>query len=157
MAARISGLMQAKQGTDLHTGTFIQRLASDICQRGILKVHVCCIRRVYRDRRDVMLRTMEECFSEGTTWTHPQGGLFLWVRLPETIDAERLLQAALQEHVDFVPGQAFYPNGGGRNTLRLNFSCMPPAQIEDGIRRLDRAITRELAVEARTGTSAQTA
>ncbi len=134
----------AKQGADLHTGTLVQFVANDICQRGILKRHVLKIRQAYRERRDAMLAAMEQYFPQGVTWTRPQGGLFLWVRLPEHIDTEPLFRAALEEKVAFVPGYAFYPNGGGRNTMRLNFSCMAPARIEEGIQRLGRAIQRQI-------------
>ncbi|MBN1933188.1 MAG: PLP-dependent aminotransferase family protein [Anaerolineae bacterium] len=137
-------LVLTKEGTDLHTSTFVQYIANDICQRGIIKRHVQKIRSAYRERRDVMLAALEREFPEGSTWTHPEGGLFLWVWLPEQIDAEQLFHKALEEKVAFVPGYVFYPNGGGRNTMRLNFSCMGPDKIDEGIRRLGRAIKREL-------------
>jgi 2-aminoadipate transaminase len=141
----IEKLVLVKQGTDLHTGTFVQHVANDICQRGILKRHVQKIRAEYRKRRDVMMATMEEAFPAAASWTRPQGGLFLWVRLPEGVDTEKLFYSALEEKVAFVPGHVFYPNGGGHNTLRLNFSCMGPKAIKEGIQRLGRALKRELA------------
>lgn len=138
-------LIQAKQGADLHTSTFVQMIVNDICQRGLLKSHVRRLREVYRDRRDVMLSAMEEHFPPGTSWTHPQGGLFLWARLPEGFDAGTFLKTTVEEEqVAFVPGYAFYPSGDGRNTMRLNFSNAQPAQIREGIARLGRAIRREL-------------
>ncbi len=140
----IDRLIMAKQAADLHTSTFVQMVANDICQRGILKRHVQIIRKVYRERRDVMLEAMEEFFPEGVTWTRPQGGMFLWVRLPEKVDAAKLLRVALEEKVAFVPGAAFFPNGGGHNTMRLNFSNAQPEMIREGIRRLGRAIAREI-------------
>lgn len=140
----IDRLIMAKQAADLHTSTFVQMVANDICQRGILKRHVQIIRKVYRERRDVMLSAMEEFFPEGVTWTRPQGGMFLWVRLPEKVDAAKLLRVALEEKVAFVPGAAFFPNGGGHNTMRLNFSNAQPEMIREGIRRLGRAIAREI-------------
>ena len=141
----IGRLGQAKQGADLHTGTFVQYIAHDICERGLLKRHVRKIRAEYRLRRDVMLEAMKQHFPPQVTWTRPSGGLFLWVRRPAEIDTEPLFKAALDEQVAFVPGYVFYPNGGGKNTMRLNFSCMPPPQIEEGIERLGRAIKRQLA------------
>lgn len=140
----IAKMVLVKQGADLHTGTFVQHVANDICQRGILKRHVLKIRREYCKRRDVMLEAMEREFPPEVTWMRPQGGLFLWVRLPEQIDVERLFHIALEEQVLFVPGHAFYPDGGGRSTMRLNFSCMAPPKIQEGIQRLGRAIKREL-------------
>jgi 2-aminoadipate transaminase len=140
----IDRLIMAKQAADLHTSTFVQMVANDICQRGILKRHVQLIRKVYKERRDVMLAAMEEFFPEGVTWTRPQGGMFLWVRLPEKVDAAKLLRVALEEKVAFVPGAAFFPNGGGHNTMRLNYSNASPEMIREGIRRLGRAIAREI-------------
>jgi 2-aminoadipate transaminase len=136
-------LVQAKQGADLHTGTFVQMLAYDIASRGILKRHVGTIRTVYRERRDVMLESIEKHFPPGVSWTRPQGGLFLWVRCPEGVDTEQLLKKALEEKVAFVPGFAFFPDGRGRNAMRLNFSAMSPDKIRLGIERLGRVLTKE--------------
>jgi 2-aminoadipate transaminase len=144
-SAIIGRLGQAKQGTDLHTSTFVQYLAYDICERGLIRSHVRRIRAEYRARRDVMLEAMAQHFPQGVTWTRPAGGLFLWVRLPESADTEKLFHTALEEQVAFVPGYVFYPNGGGKNTMRLNFSCMRPPLIQEGIARLGRAIKRQLA------------
>ncbi len=139
-------LVQAKQGADLHTSTYVQMIVNDICQRGLLRPHVRKLREVYRERRDVMLAALEEHFPEGTSWTRPQGGLFLWPRLPEGLDCDDLLKIAVQEEkVAFVPGYAFYPDGDGRNTMRLNFSNAQPDKIREGIARLGRAIKRQLA------------
>lgn len=136
-------LVQAKQGTDLHTSTFIQYVAYDIVGRGIIKRHVERIRDVYAERRDVMLAAMEEYFPPGVTWTRPQGGLFLWVRMPEHVDAQKLLDVAVEEKVAFVPGTAFYPDGqSGRNCMRLNFSNAKPEMIQEGIKRLGQAMLR---------------
>ena len=137
-------LVQAKQGCDLHTGTFVQMLAYDIASRGILKRHVQTIRQCYRERRDVMLEALEEHFPEQVSWTRPQGGLFLWARCPEGVDTTLLLEKALEEKVAFVPGFAFYPGGErGRNAMRLNFSCMAPDRIREGIKRLGRVLKAE--------------
>jgi 2-aminoadipate transaminase len=139
----IAKLVQAKQGTDLHTSNLVQYLAYDICQRGLIRAHVRKIRSVYRERRDAMLAAMEEHFPEGVTWTRPQGGLFLWARMPESLDATELLEIAVEELVAFVPGHAFYPGGNdGHCCMRLNFSYSSPEIIEEGIGRLGRAIKR---------------
>jgi 2-aminoadipate transaminase len=141
----IAKFVQAKQGTDLNTSTIIQYVVNDICQRGLVRAHVRKIRHVYRERRNVMLEAMEEHFPPGVSWTKPQGGLFLWVRMPESIDAEELLQIAVEEKVAFVPGQAFYPHAGdGRCCMRLNFSYCNPETIREGIARLGRAIKRQI-------------
>jgi 2-aminoadipate transaminase len=139
-------LIHAKQGMDLHTSNLIQHITYDICQRGILRAHVRKIRKLYRERRDLMLRCMEEHFPPEAQWTRPQGGLFLWVRLPDCINTEKLLVTAVEEKVAFVPGHAFYPGGSdGHCCMRLNFSNAAPEMIEEGMRRLGRAIRRQLA------------
>lgn len=141
----LTRLVQAKQGADLHTSIFTQMIANDICQRGFLRQHVRIIRNTYRQRCGVMLAAMEKYFPAGVHWTKPKGGLFLWVELPEEVDAMALLKDALQEKVAFIPGSAFYPDGSGRNTFRLTFSTASPEMIEEGIHRLGRAIERQLA------------
>jgi 2-aminoadipate transaminase len=140
-------LIHAKQGMDLHTSNLIQHVTYDICQRGILRAHVRKVRKLYRARRDLMLECMERHFPPGTQWTRPQGGLFLWVRLPESIDTQELLATAVKEKVAFVPGHAFYPPGSedGRCCMRLNFSNATLEMIELGIERLGRAIRRQMA------------
>jgi 2-aminoadipate transaminase len=143
--AVIAKFVQAKQGADLNTSTLIQYLAYDICQRGLIRAHVRKIRKVYRERRDVMLQAMEEHFPPSVSWTRPEGGLFLWARLPDSVDAEELLKLAIEEKVAFVPGIAFYPSGSdGRCCMRLNFSNAQPEMIQEGIARLGRAIKRML-------------
>lgn len=132
----IQKLVQAKQGTDLQTATFNQMLVYEIAREGFLDRHVKSLRDLYRTRRDAMLTALSEHFPPSVHWTRPQGGLFLWVTLPEGIDAREMLQMALDERVAFVPGGAFYPCGGGANTMRLNFSNANPEQIYEGIRRL---------------------
>jgi len=143
----IHHIVQAKQGTDLHSSTFDQMLAYEVARGGFIDRHVRHIREVYHRRRDVMLRALERAFPDpamGVHWTRPQGGLFLWVILPESIDTAELLQEAVKEKVAFVPGRAFYPNGGGHNTMRLNFSNASEEMIEEGIARLGRAVERHL-------------
>ncbi len=139
----ISRFIQAKQGADLHTSTFLQMVVYEICQQGFLPEHVKFIRQMYRERRDAMLSAMERYFPAGVTWTRPQGGLFLWVRLPEHVDSGDLLKCALREKVAFVPGTAFHAEGGGHNTMRVNFSNASPELIEEGIHRLGNVLRRE--------------
>ena len=137
--------VQAKQGTDLHTSTFVQYVANDICQRGLLKPHIRRICQVYRERRDTMLDALAEFWPEGCSWTRPQGGLFLWARVPESINTTEFMETALAEKVAFVPGVNFYPNqDGGYDAMRLNFSYRQPDAIVEGIRRLGMALKKEL-------------
>lgn len=132
----IERLVQAKQGADLHTSTFNQMVAYEVARHGFLDQHVRFIRSVYRERRDAMLAALKNYMPSGVKWTKPQGGLFLWVMLPDHLNADDLLQKALKEKVAFVPGTSFYADGSGHNTLRLNFSYVLPEQIEEGVKRL---------------------
>jgi 2-aminoadipate transaminase len=129
---------------DLHTSSFVQMVAYEAARGGFLEEHVREIRRVYRQRRDVMLAAMTRHFPAGVHWTRPEGGLFLWVTLPEQVDSAAVLEQAVAQKVAFVPGGPFYPDAGGHNTMRLNFSNAQPEQIETGIRRLGRVLTEAL-------------
>jgi len=144
----IQRLVQAKQGADLHTSTLAQMIAFEVAREGFLDRHVRFIRTVYRERRDAMFATLRRYFPADVHWTTPQGGLFLWVTLPEPMDATEILQAAIAENVAFVPGAAFFADGSGRNTFRLNFSNASPARIKEGIRRLGTVLERALAASA---------
>ena len=138
-------LVQLKQGADLHTSTFVQMVAYEVARDNFLDEHVKVIRRVYGQRRDVMLTALKEFFPPEVTWTHPKGGLFLWVTLPPGMDSQRLFETALNENVAFVPGDSFYATGDeGRRHMRLNFSNAQPEQIREGIRRLSLAVKRQL-------------
>jgi 2-aminoadipate transaminase len=136
----ICKLVLAKQGADLHTATFNQMIAYEMMREGFMDEYIPVIRQAYRERRDVMLSALEEYFPDGVTWTRPEGGMFLWVTLPANIDSAQLLSDALEYRIAFVPGAAFHANGGGDNTMRLNFSNTPPALIEEGIGRLGRLL-----------------
>jgi 2-aminoadipate transaminase len=142
----INKLVQAKQSSDLHTATLNQMVAYELAQDGLLTRQVSHIVEVYRRRRDTMLAAMAEHFPPGTRWTEPHGGMFLWVTLPEGLDAGLLLEEALKEKVAFVPGAPFHPGGGGANTLRLNFSHAAPEAIHQGIARIGRALHRRIGV-----------
>ncbi|OQB27771.1 MAG: 2-aminoadipate transaminase [Chloroflexi bacterium ADurb.Bin180] len=143
--AKVLGrIVQAKQGADLHTSSFVQMIANDICQRGFLRQHVRRIRDTYRERCGVMLAAMDKYFPEGVRWTRPKGGLFLWVILPEGMDSIKLLKAAIEEKVAFIPGPAFYPDGKGQHTFRMTFATASPEMIEEGIRRLGKVIKSQM-------------
>jgi len=144
----VTKLVQLKQGADLHTSTFTQVVAYEVAKDGFLDEHVKLIRKVYRERRDVMLDSLKRNFPSDVKWTHPKGGLFLWVTLPEGMDCDSLFEAALKENVAFVPGDCFYAtkgdNGNGSRHFRLNFSYGQPDQIREGIRRLSVAVKHQL-------------
>jgi 2-aminoadipate transaminase len=139
-------LVELKQGADLHTSTFNQIVAYEVARDGFLDEHVKLIRQTYRERRDVMLAALKEFFPAEVSWTRPQGGLFLWVTLPEGMDCQKLLEAALKENVAFVAGDSFYPRNGheARPHMRLNFSNATPEQIREGIRRLSVAVKKQM-------------
>ena len=140
----INKLVQAKQGADLHTATLNQLIAYEVGKNGFIAEHVKTIQKVYRERRDVMLGSLEKYMPAGVKWTRPEGGLFLWATLPDTINTLDIFEIAVKEKVAFVPGGSFYPLGGGENTMRLNFSNSCPEKIDLGISRLARVIKEQM-------------
>jgi 2-aminoadipate transaminase len=141
----ITHLVQLKQSTDLHTSSFTQMVAYEVARDGFMEEHVKLIRRVYKERRDAMLEALHNYFPPDVSWTHPQGGLFLWVTMPPGIDTMKLLDTALRQDVAFVPGEPFFPSGQETGShMRLNFSNAQPEQIREGIRRLSIAVAHEL-------------
>jgi 2-aminoadipate transaminase len=117
-----------------------QMIAYELLNDGFLDEHVHVIRHVYRERRNAMLAAMEEYFPANVKWTHPAGGMFLWVTLPTECDTIAILKQALEHNVVFVPGASFYPDASGLNTMRLNYSHDAPERIHEGIRRLARVL-----------------
>jgi 2-aminoadipate transaminase len=140
-------LVVIKQAADLHSSTLDQMIASVYMQTHDLEHDLVRKREVYRQRRDAMVMALEIEMPPGVTVTHPQGGLFLWLELPEEIDARRLLRVSLDRGVAFVPGDSFFPTTQRMNTMRLNFSNMPEHRIIEGIRRLATAI-KEMQAQA---------
>ena len=138
----ISG--STRQRTGWLTGSFTQFLIYEFIKRGYLEPHQEKIKADYLKKRDIMVKMMEKYFPEGITWTCPNGGLFLWVTLPEQTSAQELFPKAIEQKVAYVPGAPFFPNGGGENTLRLNFSNATHANIEEGIRRLGKLFKENL-------------
>ncbi|HEX9092088.1 MAG TPA: PLP-dependent aminotransferase family protein [Anaerolineales bacterium] len=143
----IRKLAQAKQGADLHTATFNQIVAFEVARGGFLDRHIWLIRRVYGERRNIMLDAMEELFPPGVQWTKPKGGLFLWGMLPKGMDTTEMFKVAVERKVAFVPGTSFYALGGGENTMRLNFSYSSPDQIQIGIERLGNLLKEMIIAE----------
>jgi 2-aminoadipate transaminase len=141
----ITHLVQLKQSADLHTSSFTQMVAYEVARDGFMEEHVKLIRKVYKERRDAMLEALHDYFPPEVSWTHPHGGLFLWVTLPPGIDTMKLLDTALRQDVAFVPGEPFFPSGQETGShMRLNFSNARPEQIREGIRRLSIAVAHEL-------------
>lgn len=132
----IDKLVAAKQSTDLHTSTLVQYIIYEVVRDGFLEGHIARLRTAYRERRDTMLAAMANYFPQEVTWSHPAGGLFLMVYMPQELDAEELLTEALAYKVAFVPGVDFHVGNTGHNTFRLNFSHESPPVIVEGIKRL---------------------
>ncbi len=132
----IKKLVLAKQAVDLHSNTFSQRVIYEYCRQGHLDQHLKLLRRKYGEKRDAMLMAVKKYFPPEIEWTKPEGGLFLWVTLPEGISSSKLLKESIKRGVAFVPGSAFFTDGSGENTLRLSFSNASPEELELGIKRL---------------------
>lgn len=132
----IQQLVLMKQAADLHTAT-INQIAIHKVAEACFDRHVETIRAAYRARRDAMLAALSRHMPEGVDWTRPEGGMFVWVTLPEGMDGADLLARAIEDYdLAFVPGRAFHADGSGANTLRLSFSCADEATIEEGMKRL---------------------
>jgi len=138
--AVLERLLVAKQAADLHTSTLTQQLAWQYLTMYDVDEHIEVIRKVYRRQRDCMINMIRQHFPSDINVTEPEGGMFLWVTLPEGCSSVELFEIAIREKVAFVPGAPFYVDGGGMNTMRLNFSNADETAIEEGIRRLGRCI-----------------
>jgi len=134
-------LLQAKQAADLHSPGFNQRMVAEVLKDGFLDRHVPTIRALYKQQRDAMLTALErEMAGLDVHWNRPDGGMFLWVRLPEGMSAIDLLPEAVERNVAFVPGAAFYADEADARTLRLSFVTASPEQISTGIAALAAAV-----------------
>lgn len=132
-----------KQGTDLHTPNLNQAIVDQFLRRDLLDGHIRSILPAYRDKLNLMLCKLKE-FPKGVRFTRPEGGLFVFVELPESISATDLFAKAVERGVAYVPGTHFYPEGGHHNTLRLNFSNSTPEQIEQGMTILNQLFAENL-------------
>jgi len=135
----------AKQAADLHTSTLTQMVVHDVIKDGFLDQHIPTIRTLYGNQCQAMLDAMTEFFPASVSWTRPEGGMFIWVTLPDGIDAMALLDQSLAAKVAFVPGAPFYANNPAKNTLRLSFVTVPPERIREGIAILGKLIAANLA------------
>jgi 2-aminoadipate transaminase len=138
-------LLQAKQAADLHTPGYNQRMVAEVIKDGFLDRHVPTIRALYKSQCEAMLAALEkEMAGLDVQWNRPDGGMFLWVRLPEGISAIELLPKAVEAGVAFVPGAAFYADAADPRTLRLSFVTASEEQIRIGIAALAKAIRQSL-------------
>lgn len=141
----IRKLVLMKQAADLHSSTINQMAIAHVAERGF-DAQVDKIRAAYSKRRDAMLASLAKYMPQGVSWTRPQGGMFIWVTLPEGQDGAALLAKAIErKKVAFVPGKAFHADGSGANTFRISFSCADEKTIEEGISRLGALIREEIA------------
>ena len=136
----IDNFVKAKQSTDLCTSAFLQKITVKFFQKNYFDANVKNIVDMYRSKLEAMLGAFEKYMPEGVTWTRPEGGLFLFLTLPEGYDAEELFQIAIEKNVAFVLGTVFFVNGGGKNTMRINFSYMSEEMNIEGVKRLADAI-----------------
>ncbi len=135
----VDQLADMKQAVDLNTNSLAQHVVHQLCLTGLLERHIEAVKPVYRERRDVMLQALAKHLPAGSSWSRPQGGLFIWAQLPQGLDTNAMLVEAVQkEKVAYVPGIAFHPRGDRTNTVRLNFSAVSVPMIRDGVRRLGR-------------------
>ncbi len=137
-------LVVAKQASDLHSNSFCQRMLHQYLTNHDIDQHIATIRAAYKRQKDAMLTAIETHFPAETSFTRPEGGMFIWVTLPERLSALELFEHAASEKVVFVPGTPFFVDGGGTHNMRLNFSNADESKIEEGMARLGRIIKRLL-------------
>jgi len=136
-----------KQTADLHTDSFAQRITAKYLELYNIEEHINNIKAVYKERCTVMLSCIEEFFPKNLSYSKPEGGLFIWVELPESVDSRELFAECLANNVAFVPGSPFFPNGTENNALRLNYSNMPIEKIREGMKRMGEVLHRKLEKE----------
>jgi 2-aminoadipate transaminase len=137
----------AKEGADLSSSQLDMAIVNEAMRSGLVNRHVPGLRRFYREKRDVMSGALEQNMPAGSDWTTPAGGFFVLYRAPEALDAAALLPAAIEAGVAYVPGDAFFVDGSGKNTMRLAFCRETPEKIIEGIRRLGAVLRRSLEFE----------
>ena len=130
----------AKQSLDICSSPLFQAVVAEMVREGFVDRHVERLRGLYRSRCEAMLAALDKHMPAGITWTRPEGGFFVWVTLPDGLDARAMLEAALENRVAYVVGSAFYADGSGANRLRLSFSQESENDIIEGVRRLAETI-----------------
>lgn len=143
-AAWTDRMIVSKQSMDLACPTFNQLIVAEYMKRGLLAKQLEEIRRLYGHKRELMLKALKQQMPKGIKWTKPEGGLFLWVKLPKHMNANELFMKAIEENVAYVIGSAFHCDGKGHNTMRLNFSYASDDQIGEGIKRLATMIKKNM-------------
>ena len=142
----LAKLILGKQSADLCSSTLAQHFVAAYFASGDWRAYVASLREIYHRRRDVILDALAEHLPAAASWTHPQGGLFIWVTLPDYINTTDLLARALAENVAFVPGEAAFADGRGRASMRLNFSSSTEDEIREGVRRIGKIVAQQVAL-----------
>jgi len=140
----LSKYILIKEAADIQCNTMAQREVTLFLEEYDIDGHIEKIKLVYKRRRDVMIKIINEEFPPEAKYSIPEGGLFTWIELPEHINGRKLLEKAQEQKVAFVPGGCFFPNGGHENSIRLNFSNMPEEKIVEGMKRLANILREEL-------------
>ncbi len=136
----IGKFVVAKQATDLCTNTLAQHIIAEAFDSGLVERHIPEIKKLYAHKRDLMLDMLDEKMPEGTSWTRPEGGMFLWVRVPAHIDTMKMFPKAIENGIAYVIGEAFYPDRSVKNAMRLNFTYSSDEEIKEGVERLAKTI-----------------
>lgn len=136
--------VMVKQSSDLCTSPFVQKIAAKYIEMGFYEENLQKTIIMYKKKKDVMMKAFDEFMPEGVTWTNPDGGLFLFLRLPEYMDSQELFMEAIKEKVAFVIGSVFHCDGSGKNTMRINFSYASEKEIVEGVKRLASAIKKAI-------------
>ncbi|WP_141432621.1 PLP-dependent aminotransferase family protein [Bacillus sp. 03113] len=136
-----------KQSADLHTDSFAQMITAKYIELYDMDAHIEKIKAVYKERSTVMFSCIEEFFPKNVSYSTPEGGLFIWIELPESVDSREIFTECLKNNVAFVPGIPFFPHGTKKNTLRLNYSNMSKDRIIEGMKRIGEVLHRELKEE----------
>ena len=142
----IDKIITAMQATNLCTSAFVQAIVAEFMKRGLLENNIERAKTLYFKKKKIMIGALEKYMPqrEDLTWTNPEGGLFLWVSLPEKIDTEEMFEQAIKKNVAYIIGTAFDVNGESRNCMRLNFSYPTEDQIEEGVKRLAETVKSRL-------------
>ncbi|MCD6427579.1 MAG: PLP-dependent aminotransferase family protein [Caldisericaceae bacterium] len=140
----IQKLVLAKQASDLCSPSSTQYIADEFIREGHMKAYLNLVRKTYKEKKDVMLSALEKYFPKETSWTKPEGGMFVWVTVPEYINTDELFKKAIKEKVAYVVGSAFYPHGEDTHHIRLNFTLPTIEQIDEGVKRLGNLLKKEI-------------
>lgn len=136
-------LEQVKQATDLHTSTITQHVVYEVVKNGFLNEHIPRVRALYKKQATFMLESLQRHMPEHVTWNQPKGGMFLWLKLSDSMDTEKMLAKAFAQNVAYVPGLPFYANQAQVNTLRLAFVTVPESRIESGVSILGKIFSQD--------------